>query len=115
MQQSFDRVFQDVEHGHQQREDERFVDRGIDQRPVFLPFSDSQILADQNDLRQDQGVEQGSSVVEGPLPKPALEQHAVGGKRTEQGHEEQENRQILAEFMDRFLLESGLVHGARFA
>ena len=45
---------------------ERLVDRGIDQRPVFLPFADSQILADQNDLGKDRGVDQGSSVLEDP-------------------------------------------------
>src|SRR5215467_8733071 len=107
---SLNRVFQNMEHRHQQREDERFVDGGMDQRPVFLPFANPQILADQNDLRQDQGVDQGSSVLEAPLAKPALEQHAVGGKGGEQGREEEENRQILAEFMDRFLFEAGLVH-----
>jgi len=39
------------------------------------------------------------------------QQHAVGTKVAEQGREEQENRQILAEFMDNSLFEPGLVHG----
>src|SRR5262249_51157661 len=91
-----------------QREDEGFVDGGIDQRPVFLPFADPQILADQNDLGQDQGVDRSSSVLEGPLAKPTLEQHAVGGKGAEQGREEQENRQILTESWIAFCLSPAL-------
>jgi hypothetical protein len=70
-----------MEHGHQQREDERFVDGGINQRPLFLPFADPQILADQNDLGQDQG----SSVLEDPSRNRPWSSLRVGGKSGEQG------------------------------